>query len=136
MPTFSWTQYSFNTPNQPLTHEAWLALRSTTTADHERIVDQMKSGRWEQFWKDQVFLKWCLAVFVVGLICYNIAEEKSGLKTFGALAVFLTFVACISLLVSASSHAFALFKQCRYFRTEFAKAATSETYDAYLHRRH
>ena len=134
MPTFSWTQYSFHAPNQPLTQEAWAALRSTTTTDHERIIEAMKTERKAQFWRDNAYLKWFLWIFGVGIVLYNIGEDKSGLRSIGAIAIFLTFVGCFSALFTCTSHANALSKQLTYFRTQFARAAASDSYESYLQR--
>ena len=135
MPQFSWIQYSFNAPGQPLPREAWLALRSTSVSDHEGIIERMKAERWDQFWKDHIWAKWCAGIFVVGVICFIAGEDRSALRAFGALGNTITVIAFIQLFISAASHGSAQHKQSQYFRGEFARAATSETYEAYLHRR-
>jgi hypothetical protein len=134
MPIFYWTKYSFNAPNQPLTQEAWAALRSTSDADCEEIIVRVKKERWEQFWTDHHYQKWFLGIFVGGLICVAIGENKSGLKMIGAGAMYLTFVGCLALAMEVVSHESALSKQCRYLRTEFGRAVTSGTYETYLFR--
>jgi hypothetical protein len=121
-------------PNQPLTLEAWAALRSTTPQDHERIIEIMKTERKAQFWRDNAHLKWFLWVFAVGIILYNIGDGKTTIRGIGALAIFLTFVGCFSALVTCTSHANALSKQITYLRTQFARAAASDSYESYLQR--
>lgn len=134
MGTIYWTHYSFNGPGDPLTSDAWMAIRATPVAEHERIIAEVKAGRWKDFWSDKAFFKWSLGIFILGMVCYHGSDEK-GVKTFGGLAVFFTFIACISLLMSSMSHASALSKQCGYLREEFSIAATLDTYEAYLQRR-
>ena len=134
MPTFSWTQYSFHAPNQPLTQEAWAALRSTTAADHERIIETMKTERKAQFWRDNAYLKWFLWICGIGIVFCFVSEDNSALRITGSLAVFFTFVGCISALFTCTSHANALSKHLTYLRTQFARAAASDSYESYLQR--
>ncbi len=106
--------------------------------DHERIIETMKTERKAQFWRDNAYLKWSLWVFVAGIILFNVGGDKSdfqsALKTIGALALFLTFFGCLSALITYTSHANALSEQLTYFRTQFARAAASDSYEAYLQR--
>ena len=135
MPSISWTNYSFISPRHPLTREAWEALRATTGTDHMRIIDQMRGGRSEHFWKDHSDVKVWGWVFGVGLFLMAVADNGGILRGLGALGVMCSIIYGISLSLSALSHSRATTQLCKYFREEFARASVCATYEDYVARR-
>lgn len=132
MPTFSWTQYPFNSTQVPLSVEAYEAFRASPASEHEALIESIRTKRWENFRKDQQLFMWCLALCPVGVLALAAAPDSSTIRGIAALVVILTFLPCISLFISACSHANAMSKQCEHLRREFSTAATATTYADYM----
>ena len=129
MATFSWTKYSYRGLFEPLTEEAWRALRAGPDNQHEELIARIREERWQSFWKDHNLIVWAVGALAISIPC---ALPDTPLRPLFSLIIFVTFLTPFSLIASAFSHSSALSKQCADLRRAFSTATTFPNYRSYI----